>query len=456
MKFILLIHFCLFTLIISAQQKKPAVFSDFKKHSERLFANGGKWIIPAKEYDRGQDSVSHYLIEFSKGVGELTVSLNVSAYMRRDAKWISGASSLFTWQPGKRQVEYYSVNSGGEISKGRSISVSESEMVLEYTMTDSEGKTNKGRFVQQFAGASFRIIDYHFENGKWEIINTSDLQPLQEPRGSITFMSTRDGNWEIYSMNTKGENLKNLSCSKATDYMFSYFPGSNRFVYYSNKDGNDDVYIMSADGKKQTNITNHPSSDRIATVSRKGDRILFLSERDHKEGEIYIMDTLGNNVTRLTSNEWFEDLPVFSPDGMQIMFTRSFKEKTDSGKIVYNGEIMIMDADGTNERQITFTPGSEGGAQFSPDGKHIAYHAKSAEGNYDIFIMDVNGKDAVNITNDKLEDYSPYWSPDGKWIACTSGSSVNYDVWIINLETKIRTKLTTHSRRDESPVWRAE
>jgi TolB protein len=211
---------------------------------------------------------------------------------------------------------------------------------------------------------------------------------------------------------------------------------------------------MSADGKKQTNITKHPSADRVATVSPNGIQILFLSDRDHKDGEIYIMDTTGNNLKRLTTNEYFEDLPVFSPDGKKILFSRTLAEGPDStGKLVYNSELFMMDSDGTNEIRLTYRPGGDGGAQISPDGKKIAFHGKSREGNYDIHIMDIDGKNIINITNDLLEDYSPFWSPDGKWIAFTSGNSKNYDVWIINLETKIKTRLTTHPKRDESPVW---
>ena len=67
-------------------------------------------------------------------------------------------------------------------------------------------------------------------------------------------MSTRDGNWEIYSADAKGDSLKNLSCNKSTDYAFSYTP-DRRLVFYSNREGNDEIYIMDADGKKQNNIT---------------------------------------------------------------------------------------------------------------------------------------------------------------------------------------------------------
>ncbi len=279
----------------------------------------------------------------------------------------------------------------------------------------------------------------------------SFIQKCEEPRGNLTFMSTRDGNFEIYSMDVKGENLKNLSSNKATDYAFSYSP-DGKLAFYTNRDGNDEIYIMGVDGKKQSNITNHPSADRIPDISPDGKNVLFLSERDHKSGEIYRIDTTGSSLVRLTYNEYFEDSPVWSRDGKKIIFTRDISDPNDTNA-VSNGEIFIMDADGKNEKRLTNRPGYDGGAEFSPDGTKIAFYGKTAEGTYEIFIMDPDGNTIINLTNDLHADYSPAWSPDGKWIAYTSGISKNYDIWLICVETKIKTRLTTDPGRDESPVW---
>jgi TolB protein len=181
---------------------------------------------------------------------------------------------------------------------------------------------------------------------------------------------------------------------------------------------------------------------------------MFISNRDEKRGEIYVMDADGKNLKRLTNNGYFEDAASWSNDGKRIYFSRELRDLSDtSAKAVTNGEIFVMDADGTNETRLTNRPGFDGGPTLSPDGSKIAFYGKTAEGNYEIFLMDVDGKNISNLTEDAMEDYSPSWSPDGKWIAYTKGNSKNYDVWIINLETKIKTRLTTQTKRDESPIW---
>lgn len=454
------LHAAVFALMLSsaglsAQTGQATDLTNYLAQCKLLLGKEGKWKAINKNYRPNEEwSPRYFGYEYSKGIHENTLHLKISGYFPQKSQWFVFWDGYYTWDYKKGKVVYQSTDSQGAIAYGESETITQTGMTMVFTITKPGGTTERHKDIQQIAGTLIKSNSYIQKAGKWEKKDSLDWTRLEMPGGNIAFMSTRDGNWEIYSMNTKGENLKNLSCHKATDYMFSFFPNSEQFVYYSNRDGNDEIYIMSADGKKQTNISRHPAADRVATVSPTGDHIAFLSDRDNQDGEIYIMDTLGNHLKRLTHNELFEDLPVFSPDGQHILFTRVLVEKADTGsKPVYNGELFMMNTDGTNEVRLTHRAGGDGGAQISPDGRKIAFHGKSAEGNYDIHIMDIDGKNIVNITNDEMEDYSPSWSPDGKWIAYTSGNSKNYDVWIINLDTEIKTRLTTHAKRDESPVW---
>lgn len=441
----------------NGQTYQSTALVNYIKQCEILLQNEGKWKSINKDHDvKDTSSASYFGYEFSKGIHTNTLVFKITGYFPAKSQWVTSWEGFYTWDYKKQKVIFQAVQVQGAIATGESESISGNEMSVIFTIRNPEGKIEKRKDVFTIEGHQFLSANFIHTSNKWEKKKLSDWHFLEQPAGNITFMSTRDGNWEIYSVNTKGENLKNLSCSKATDYMFSYFPRNNQFIYNTNKDGNDEVYIMSADGKKQTNLSKHPSSDRVATVSPNGKQIVFLSDRDHSEGEIYMMDSAGNNLKRLTSNEYYEDLPNFSPDGKKILFTRVLGDiKDTSSAAIFNGEIFIMDNNGTNEVQLTHRPGGDGGAQISPDGKKIAFHGKSSAGNYDIHIMDIDGKNMINITNDSKEDYSPYWSPDGKWIAYTSGNSKNYDVWIIHIATNIKTRLTIHSKRDESPVWQA-
>jgi dipeptidyl aminopeptidase/acylaminoacyl peptidase len=72
-----------------------------------------------------------------------------------------------------------------------------------------------------------------------------------------------------------------------------------------------------------------------------------------------------------------------------------------------------------NLTRVTFQPGLQSGATWSPDGRSIAY-ALSHDGKADIWIQAVTGGDAVQLTHGPANDWQPDWSPDGKYIAYRS------------------------------------
>lgn len=440
--------------IVFAQSNSSTELSHYLAQSETLLKDGGKWFAKNEKYDPKEEwSPNYFGYEFTKGINSSTFSLKITGYFPKQSQWLIFWDGKYAWDYKNRKVVYQSINSDGALAMGESETIKKDELVLVFTITFPDGKIERHRDVQKITESQIQSASFIESENKWKPNSSMVWDRLSEPKGNLLFMSTRDGNFEVYSMDAKGENLKNLTCNKATDYAFSNFK-DGRLLFYSNRDGNDEIYIMESDGKRQQNITNHPSADRIPNLSPDATKILFISDRDHKNGEIYVMDVDGKNLKRLTNNEYFEDAANWSVDGNKIIFTRELKDLKSTGeKAVGNGEVFIMNADGSNQLQLTQRLGFDGGSQFSPDGNKIAFYGKNESGNSEIFIMNADGKDVVNLTEDPLEDYSPSWSHDGKWIAYTKGDSKNYDVWLIHLETKIKTRLTTQPKRDESPVW---
>ena len=97
--------------------------------------------------------------------------------------------------------------------------------------------------------------------------NTSEMSPSTSTTGftgnrsMIVFESDRDGNTEIYIMNTDGSNLKNLSQNKARDWNPKVYPDNKKIVFMSDRDDNWEIYIMNFDGSNQINLSNNPRTD---------------------------------------------------------------------------------------------------------------------------------------------------------------------------------------------------
>lgn len=443
-----------FHVTVLSQNNHTPALHQYLKHVDYLLRDGGKWKAKNKDYKPAEEwSAEYFGYEYKKGINPNTLLLKITGYIPKKSEWLVFWDGFYTWDYKKQKGVYYSVNTEGAIASGESENITADEMVLVFTVTSPDGSIVTNKDVEKLGGDKIMSESFKLENGKWLRNNVLNWSRLEQPKGVLSFLCTKDGDFEIYTMNADGTDAKNLSRNKALDFWSSWSPDGRYILFYSNRDGNNEIYRMDADGKNPINLSNHPSNDYLPAWSPDGKKIIFTSDRDEKNREIYTMNADGTGIERLTINNLFEEVPTYSPDGKQILFTRQIMEQGDTS-LVSNGEIFIMDTDGKNEKRLTRKKGYDSGAKFSPDGKRIAFYGPDENKNFEIFIMNTDGSNLVNLTEDALEDYSPDWSPDGKWIAYSKGTSANYDVWIIHVETKIKTRLTTQPKRDETPVWK--
>ena len=165
--------------------------------------------------------------------------------------------------------------------------------------------------------------------------------------GKIAFTSNRDGNWEVYVMNTDGTNQVNLTNNAARDFEPSFSRDGSKITFISTRDGNREVYVMNADGTNQVRLTNNSALDFGPSFSPNGTKIAFDSYRDG-DVEVYVMNTDGTSPVRLTYSAGYDGDPAFSPDGTNIAFTSTR---------VINQDIYVMNSDGTNPVRLTYNAG---------------------------------------------------------------------------------------------------
>ncbi|MEO7453382.1 MAG: hypothetical protein ABIV13_01310 [Fimbriimonadales bacterium] len=184
----------------------------------------------------------------------------------------------------------------------------------------------------------------------------------------------------------------------------------------------------------------------VSSVSPDGKRILFMSTRDHADGEIYVMDADGSNVFRLTTNEDYEELPSWSRDGKQIAFCRQIKAGEAS-----NADIYVMGADGTGARRLTHLDSFDSCPVWSLDGKRLAFHYSDSEG-AGIMSMSSDGQ-SLKVVSQPSGDWYPCWML-GDRVLFISGSGQQYNVYVMNSDGSGRRRLTEHPGRDHQPVLR--
>jgi Tol biopolymer transport system component len=265
--------------------------------------------------------------------------------------------------------------------------------------------------------------------------------------GKIAFTSSRDGNYEIYTMNLDGTSQVNVSNNSAGDLFPTWSPDGQKIAFTSFRDGgNEDIYVMNADGSGQTRLTNDPAADAKPTWSPDGQKIAFRTDRDGGNYEIYVMDAAdGSGQTNLTNDPGLDDSPAWSPDGKKIAF-----ETSRDG----NYEIYAMNANGTGQTDLTNDPGADHRPSWSPYTQQIAFDS-SRDGDFEIFSMNPNGTGQTQLTSNVNDDTEPTWSADGSKIAFRSQRDGNAEIYTMAANGASQTRLTTNTSFDSHPDWQS-
>jgi Tol biopolymer transport system component len=189
-----------------------------------------------------------------------------------------------------------------------------------------------------------------------------DLQPAWSPDGTrIAFSSARDGNYEIYTMNPDGSDPVRVTDEPGEDSGVSWSPDGARLVFHSERAGLLDLIVANSDGTGEPlNITNHPAEDSWPDWSPDGTAIVFVSSRDGFPYELYTVSPDGGGVTRVSDNDVDDFRPSWSPDGDRIAVERG--NLSASG----NTDIVVIEADGTGELNLTNSPAHDTSADWGP------------------------------------------------------------------------------------------
>ena len=189
-------------------------------------------------------------------------------------------------------------------------------------------------------------------SGKVVIIDDNkpcNVQCLPSPGTKIAFESSRDGQFEIYKMNSDGGGQTRLTTNAASDTEADWSPDGTKIAFTSLRDGNEEIYVMNSNGSGQTNLSNNAAFDFGPSWSPNGTKIAFSSQRDGNN-EIYVMNSDGSGQTNLSNNAASDNAASWSPDGTKI----AFSSQRDG-----NDEIYVMNSDGKRQTRITNNAASD-------------------------------------------------------------------------------------------------
>jgi TolB protein len=153
--------------------------------------------------------------------------------------------------------------------------------------------------------------------------------PAWSPDGQLfAFVSTHEGNQEIYRAKIDGTDMVRLTQSQGIDTHPCYTPDGSRIVFATDRFGGLELASMKADGTDIVRLTTSPGIDDFPCVSPDGGHIAFTTHRDG-QFEVYVIDSDGSNPVNLSNSLGRDTQPSWSPDGQGVTFVSDRGGQTD-------------------------------------------------------------------------------------------------------------------------------
>jgi Tol biopolymer transport system component len=194
-----------------------------------------------------------------------------------------------------------------------------------------------------------------------------------------------------------------------------------------------DIYVCDVTGGELEPLFSSPGYDAEATVSPTGERIVFTSTMNG-DLDLYSMNIDGSDLTQLTDETGYDGGAFYSWDGKLIVY-RAWHYENPEDVANYQEllrrdlvrptrmELFVMNADGSDKRQITDNGAANFAPFFHPDNERIIFASNMMDPggrNFDLFLISVDGKNLERVTTNETFDGFPMFTRDGRKLVFAS------------------------------------
>ena len=257
--------------------------------------------------------------------------------------------------------------------------------------------------------------------------SVSSSHPRWSPDGKyLAFLSEREeGKKQVWLLNRSGGEAQQLTDAIQDVSDFAWSPSGDRLVL-----------VLQDPTPDELEAAHHKEADKDADDKPKPkpkprpwviDRLHFKDDEigylDRRRTHLYVFNLGDRKMTQITSGDYDDTAPAWSPDGRSIAFVSNRSADPDRN---FNDNIWVAAADNTNQGKnlvrVTTGPGTDGAPAWSPDGKWIAFTSQLDPklfqyATFHLAIAPSSGGEQKVLTRALDRNVSsPRFSTDGKWI----------------------------------------
>jgi hypothetical protein len=271
----------------------------------------------------------------------------------------------------------------------------------------------------------------------------------------IAFASSRDGDFEIYTMRPDGSDVRQLTETSSDEAMPVWSPDGTSIAYASAGDEDDaltwEVFVMRADGSDRKQLTDNDLLDFLPGWSADGEVVLWRchGRKNLPPCELRVMRPDGSGERRVfeTPNVVLSSAGPFEGDVYASLLSRDANSLEEARRYAIDVDTGAME------------PAEEGIP--SPDGRERLIETDKDEHGSCLFHDCVGHAPEIYVDDRRLTetigyDHHARWSPGGQRIVfarIANDDTDDYELWVMNADGSCQTQLTKNSAWDWAPDW---
>jgi dipeptidyl aminopeptidase/acylaminoacyl peptidase len=242
----------------------------------------------------------------------------------------------------------------------------------------------------------------------------------------IAFLSAREeGKTQVWLLNRQGGEAERLTDTPQDVEDFAWSPDSRQLVLIlrdASPEELDEAKDKAAKGSDSSEKDKKSKTQKPWVIDRLQFKLDEVGYLDRRRTHLYVFDLAAKSLTQITSGDFDDSEPAWSPDGQSLAFTSN--RSAPDPDATYDQNIWVVAAHnsdmGAHLIQVTTNPGADNSPTWSPDGKWIAYVTQLDPHLFDyathhLAISPATGGEANVLTLFLDRNVTePRFSPDGK------------------------------------------
>ena len=270
--------------------------------------------------------------------------------------------------------------------------------------------------LKAYSGAALRRQAHAFAD---DFVQALSRKPIAQTK--VAFKGESDHRSEIYIADFDGHNVQPVTQDNTIVAAPCWVPGRLALYYVSYKLNNADIFYHNLSTGDRKAYARYGGSNISPAASPNGSKVAMILSKDGWT-DLYVCNSDGTGLKRLTKSPQDESSPCWSPDGRWICYASKDKERRALSKISPEG--------GEPQRIPTSGVLSPTEPDWSPDGKWIAFTSQG--GGFSICVVPATGGTATVL----VAGEDPSWSPNSRTLMYGRRQGGRYVLSLLDVPTK--------------------